>query len=545
MSCPTIVQLAELRNYMVITPVSTRLGKLIGLSKSAVTEYRGIPYAQPAEGEWRLRAPRPVEPWEGVKECTSYAGASWQESNALLGVTHQSLDCLRLNIWVPHGEGPFPVMVWLHGGGYINGSASQLLYHGEKLAAQQQVIVVNVGYRLGALGFGDFSEWLPDCDSNRGLRDQLAALEWINAHISDFGGNPDQVTIFGESAGGFSVACLLAMPQASRLFHAAIMQSGAGDMVVSAEESARITRRFVDEIGGYEQLLHADSRTWVKAQRPSYGMSVLRGLRASTPQFGMTWLPSIDNDLLTDLPVNAIAAGSAIDKRLLVSVCRDEWNLFQYALPFNGNKSIDTLREVDAAGVLQRFKRALPLADDAESALAVYAKTPFHPARCHLDWYAAEETDRLFIVPSVRLLDAQVAAGGRAHAAIFTHETTMMGLPVGACHVSDVPFVFDLVDKPIGQFFSGGTQATELAREVQAVWGDMASGRRLGWPEWAPQRLARVLGPEAASDDVSAQSHATDAAKPAPAAGVLSLAPLLTADKEALWERFIPTTRSD
>lgn len=499
-----------------MTDVKTRLGRLAGIEHAASHEFRGVPYALPAEGEWRLRAPRPLRAWEGVLKCERHAGASWQESNALLGVVEQSLDCLRLNIWVPKGEGPFPVMVWLHGGGYVNGSPSQLLYDGKRLAEQQQVIVVNVGYRLGALGFGDFRPWLPEADTNLGLRDQLAALEWVQAHIGDLGGDADRVTLFGESAGGFSVACLLACPQAQGLFSAAIMQSGAADMVVATDEAQRISASLVDQLGGPEQLLTAERDSWVKAQRASYRMTVKRGLRDNTPQYAMTWLPQVDGDLLADSPLKLVQQGVGADKRLLASVCRDEWNLFQYALPFNGNTPIERLRDMPEADVRHRFGRALPVEAQAERAFALYAAEPYLPERGRLDWYAALESDRLFIAPTSQLLDARVAAGGDAHAALFGHETNMFGVPVGACHVSDIPFVFDLTDKPVGKLFSGGGAAAKaLATEVQGIWGDFAHGRSLQWPGWRQGRRAKVFGEGE------------------------TLAPLMTPGKEALWRELL------
>ncbi len=480
------------------TLVTTALGRLSGLQKKQVVEYRGIPYAQPPVGDKRFKRPQPSAPWQGVRRCDTYGAASLQENNALMGIASSDFDCLYLNMWVPEGEGPFPVMVWFHGGGYVWGSPSQMLYNGEALAAQQQVIVVNVGYRLGALGFGDFSPWLNESDTNLGLRDQLAALKWVNEHIAAFNGKPDDITIFGESAGGFSVACLLACPAAKGLFQRAVMQSGAGDMVVSPEESQRVTASLVDALGGAEQLYQADATSWVKAQRPSYKLSVKRGLRDNTPQFGMTWLPQIDGDLLPDIPVNAIAKGAAKDVTLLAGTCRDEWNLFQYALPFNGNKPLAKLADISEEKVRHNFHRALPLDKQAEQAFALYSHEPINEMRGKLDWYAALETHRLFTVPTQRVLDAQVAAGGKAYAYLFTHESNMMGVPLGACHVVDVPFVFDLIDKPIGQLFTGGGDvAKRLASQVQGVWGALARDEGLDVPAWQQGAAGRaiVFGP--------------------------------------------------
>lgn len=503
--------------------VSSPLGKLEGVEKEQVFTFRGVPFAQSLEGDLRFRRPQPIAPWQGTFECNRFAPAAWQEKNPLMGIDAQSLDCLRLNIWVPKGKGPFPVMVWLHGGGYLTGSPSQLLYSGEKLAAQQQVIVVNVAYRLGAMGFGDFREWIPDADTNLGMRDQIAALEWVQTHIASFGGNPDAVTLFGESAGGFSVACLMACEQASGLFHRGIVQSGAGDMVVSSSESQRMTTAFVNKLGE-NKLLDSTRDEWVKAQRVSYRMTVKRGLRDSTPQYGMSWLPQVEGDLLTDLPVNCIAAGSAKDKLMLAGVCRDEWRLFQFAPPFNGNKPPEQMKACDTDEVQRRFARALPVASQAQDAFELYQQTPFHPELGRLDWLAALETDRLFIVPTQRLLDAQQQAGGDAYGYLFTHETEMFGIPMGSCHVSDIPFVFDLLDKPVGQLFAGsGAAAEDLSRQVQATWGDIAKGEKPDWPAWqfGSAGLARVFGPGAQQQ------------------------PLLNVSKLAFWGKIIPAAEKN
>lgn len=513
--CLTILHIISIIFHMLMTTSSTSLGKISGVEEQGVLAFRGVPYGQPADAEHRFRAARPLQPWQGVLACDHYAKAAWQESNALLGITEQSLDCLRMNIWAPTTPGPHPVMVWFHGGGFIAGSASQLLYNGRHLAQSQQVVVVNVGYRLGALGFGDFRSHLPDAETNLGLRDQISALEWVNAEIANFGGDADQITIFGESAGGFSVACLLACDRALPLFKRAIVQSGAADMVLSSNEVKRISNAFVAELGGADQLLSADQQHWVKAQRASYRMTVERGLRSNTPQYGMCWLPQIDGDLLTDLPLRRIANGSAKDKLLLAGVCRDEWNLFQYALPFNGNKSVAELRDTDVATVKRRFARALPETAQADAAFSLYSNEAFNTERGRLDWYAAMETDRLFIAPTDALLNAQAAAGGSAYGYLFAHEISLMGVPMGCCHVVDVPFVFGSVNSPVGQFFTGGGKvAEELSVEVQSIWGDLAYGRPLNWAPWSATQQARVFG--------STETM---------------MLPLLTADKRLFWDQ--------
>lgn len=485
-----------------MSQVEISSGRISGLVREGCTEYRGIPYAAPAEGAARFLGPQPVTPWSGVRAADRFATATWQEKNPLMGVDDIGDDCLAVNLWVPEGEGPFPVMVWFHGGGYLAGSPSQLLYNGERLARSQRVIVVNAAYRLGAWGFGWFADIAPSLEAqgNLGLRDQIAALEWVQTNIAAFGGDPGAVTVFGESAGAFSVATLLAAPDASGLFQRAILQSGAGDMVLAPEDASAVAERLVAGLPGEgsaaDKLRHASARDMVRAQRDAVKCVVRRGLREATPQFGMTFLPVIDAGLLPYRPVDAIAAGSARDKQIMAGTCRDEWHLFQYAPPFNGGVGMDRLKALDGAEIRRRFERALPGHGDTAFALYNQQVTP-HPQRCALDTFSAMETDRLFRVPTRRLLDAQVAAGGRAWGFEFTWDTTAFGIPLGACHVSDVPFVFGITDTPVGQLFTGGgAEAAELSARVQRAWGDFARSGEPGWENWSSGALAQHFGRE-------------------------------------------------
>jgi para-nitrobenzyl esterase len=501
--------------------IETGQGRLRGLARQGVTEFRGIPFARPPLGPFRFRAPQPPEPWSGVYEAHHWPEPAVQQASPLLGLEHSSEDCLYLNVWVPEGDGPFPVMLWFHGGGYISGSPSQLLYNGEQLARAQQVIVVNAGYRLGVLGYGWFSEIAPELapDSNLGLRDQVAALRWVYDNMAAFGGDPDNITIFGESAGGFSVATLLAVPRARPLFRRAICQSGAADYVLAPEEAARVTSTVVDALPGEgtaaARMQAAGPEAWARAQTAGQRQLVQRGLRATTPQFGMAFMPVVDGDVLPEPPLTAIARGDARDKPLMAGVCRDEWHLFQYAPPFNGNRSLDELRQLTDEDLAHRFRRALPLHGDQAFALYHNHVTP-DPRRAPVDVFSALESDRLFRVPTLRLLDAQQAAGGDTHGFQFTHEVEAFGVSLGACHVVDVPLVFGLTETPVGKLFTGGGDAAaRLARRVMGTWAGFARGERPDWPDWRGRRL-QCLGP--ADDQV----------------------PMLDAEREDFWRAVIP-----
>ncbi len=477
-----------------------RQGRYQGLSSKGVTEYRGVPFARAPLGEWRFKTPQPLPDGEDSVSADRYPLASLQPRNPVMGIQESGEDCLYLNIWVPEGEGPFPVMVWFHGGGYMAGSTSQVLYNGAELARSQNVVVVNAAYRLGAMGFADFSVVAPEleADTNLGLRDQLAALQWVQENIAAFAGDDKQVTIFGESAGGFSVCALLACPQADNLFQAAIVQSGGADFVLAPDQVRKVTDAFVAALPGdgsvAEKLLSADNKGWVKAQNAAVKVLVDRGLRTTTPQFAMNFLPMVDGDVLPQLPVDAIAAGAAANKRVMAGVCRDEFNFFQYAGVLAGTTTMAALKDISDEEIVRRFERALP---GNGRRVFDYYQTAVEPdaRRSHLDWLAAMESDRLFRVPTVRLLDAQ-SQHAQCWGFQFTWPSEPFGVPLGACHVVDVPFVFGVTDTPAGMCFTGGTtEARALSHQVQAAWGTFARGDAPGWDAWQSGRQVRQLGP--------------------------------------------------
>ncbi|MDX1803210.1 MAG: carboxylesterase family protein [Alcanivorax sp.] len=479
----------------------TTVGHFPGLNGDGVREFRGVPFALPPLGPYRFRAPQPLPTSSREIAADRYPLPALQMNNPMMGISESVEDCLYLNIWVPEGEGPFPVMVWFHGGAYLAGGISQPLYNGAALAREQRVVVVHAAYRLGAMGFGDFSAVAPElgADSNLGLRDQVAALEWVRDHIAAFAGDPGSVTIFGESAGGYSVCSLLATPRALPLFHNAIVQSGGADFALAPSEVRKVTEAFVAALPGQgsasERLQAADRKAWIKAQNQTVKVLVERGLRKTTPQFAMNFLPMVDGDLLPQLPIDAIAAGMAADKRLLASVCLDEYHFFQYSGVLAGSTSMDTLRALDEQEILRRFERGLP--GNGPQAFDYYrAHVRPDPQRSNLDWFSAMESDRLFRVPTLRLLDAQSSHNPACWGAQFSWPCTMMGIPLGACHVVDVPFVFGITDTPVGQFFTGGGQgAAQLARQVQEAWGAFAHGEAPGWEGWREHRRVQQFGP--------------------------------------------------
>src|SRR5882724_203739 len=238
--------------------VETRRGPVRGVAEGGLAVFRGLPFARPPVGPLRFRPPEPPEPWSGVRDAARF-GPSAAQNGALvgplmsLGISRTGEDCLYLNVWTPAaGSRRRPVLVWIHGGAFLLGSGSQMLYDGATLARRGDVVVVTINYRLGALGFlrlrDRFGQRLP-ATGNEGLLDQVAALTWVRDEIEAFGGDPDQVTIFGESAGAMSCATLLGLPRAHGLFHRAILQSGGANFVWPREIATELSDHVLDELG--------------------------------------------------------------------------------------------------------------------------------------------------------------------------------------------------------------------------------------------------------------------------------------------------------
>jgi para-nitrobenzyl esterase len=238
--------------------VRTRDGPIQGVTESGLAVFRGVPFAAPPVGDLRFRPPQPPVAWTDVRDVSQFAPACMQKGVSMPGETppEVSEDCLYLNIWTPGTEGKRrPVMIWIHGGGMSNGSASMPLYWGDALA-RQGIVVVTVAYRLGPLGFlahPDLTREGTGQSGNYGLMDQVAALRWARDNISAFGGDPDQVTIAGQSAGAMSISLLLAAPEARGLFHRAIAQSG------GIFEPLQLAPKYQQKVAEIEGLAYARS----------------------------------------------------------------------------------------------------------------------------------------------------------------------------------------------------------------------------------------------------------------------------------------------
>ncbi len=327
------------------TTVQTTSGLVEGYVHKSIQVWKGIPFAKAPVGELRFMPPQPLEPWAGVRAAKEFGPASIQgEDRLMVGLTGraklaESEDCLYLNIWSPAADGKKrPVMVWIHGGAYVTGAGSIAWYDGSSFAEIGDVVVVTLNYRLGALGFLYLREWLGDefaNSGNLGLLDQVAALRWIHDNIAQFGGDPERVTIFGESAGAGSIGALLAMPKAGGLFQQAILQSGSGSLGIrTTEEASSISKQVLDAAGVRPGDLDA-----LRSIPANQLVNAASAIGVPLP-FG----PVIDGDSLPVHPLQALEHGHAADLRTIIGINKDEYRLFTIADPGWYTADEDALR---------------------------------------------------------------------------------------------------------------------------------------------------------------------------------------------------------
>lgn len=469
--------------------VHTTLGDVEGTTRDDILVFRGIPYAAPPVGPRRFAPPAPAEAWTGTLDATRF-GPVAPQNVGLIGaftgagaeIPQSEADCLTLNVFTPGADDERrPVMVWIHGGAFVIGDGRTPWYDGSHLA-RRDVVVVTLNYRLGALGFLHLDD-LDDGErfvgsGNVGLLDQAAALAWVSANVEAFGGDPDTVTVFGESAGAMSTATLLGLPGAREHFHRAIAQSGATAHIHDRETATEVTRRFLDKLG--LEPAQIDALRELSVDRILEAQQAVMLEHWGSAAGSLPFQPVVDHAVLHVHPLEAIEVGDADDVALLIGTTRDEMALFTVLDP--------TTADLDDDQMVARAQELLTDEVDAEALATAYRRRLGFDASAQELWTAIL-TDAVFRMPAIELADFHAVHQPDTYMYLFAYESTAFGGGLGACHAVDLPFTFDNLDAPMADLFVGTPteESRALAAAVADAWTSFArSGRprASGLAEW-------------------------------------------------------------
>ena len=463
--------------------IMTSAGPVRGVRDGGVSRFLSIPYAAAPVGELRFAAPQPARPWTEARDATQPGPNAPQAGGAFPGLDIAPLvgtgwvrgdDFLNVSVWTPDCAAKgLPVMVWIHGGGFVGGAALASAQDGTAFA-KSGVVLMAITYRLGIEGF------LPidGAPTNLGLRDQISALAWIRLNAVAFGGDPGNITVFGESAGAMSIGDLVASPLAQGLFQKAIIQSGHGSMVRSIAVTRRLTAKIAAKAkiapnrAGFASLsLEASVKATSAARQPTFRVD-LTDDTGGNPAHGLSrFLPVYGDDVLPDRPLDALAKGVGKDIQVLIGANAEEMNL--YFVPTGVR---DKMNGLLAWFMLSRSVRR------ARAILKAYGLG--QKGRKSGDVLTQAMSDLVFRYPT-RLYAA--AHQGQTHIYDFGWRSTAWKGQLGACHGIEVPFVFNTLASVTGpQGLAGEAPPQALADAVQKIWVDFAATGKLPWPKYDP-----------------------------------------------------------
>jgi len=468
--------------------VEVECGKVKGYTENDLHIFKGIPYAEPPVGDLRFNPPQAKKPWDGVLETTEFGPCAFQGYTALEGVTGklqpESEDCLTLNIWTPGiDDKKRPVMFWIHGGGFLFGGSKSPAYDGSNLAKRGDVVIVTINYRLGAFGY----LFIPGITANVGQLDQVLALKWVYDNIAKFGGDPSNITIFGESAGAYSVISLLAMPAAKGLFSRVIAESMPFiDPKVTKKPTKQLMRALGVKIGDIDTLRKMTPEEIIKAQNEV------------TKQNGLAFRPIIYGDAFPTHPLTIIKEGKCKDVDLMMGTNLNEAKLFTSLDP--------NLRDINDDKAILFYLGAMGInSENAQNIINTYREARegilSNEPKELLDAIA---TDLMFRAATLQILEAQSKFQQNTYNYLFTWKTSIYDGMFGSCHALELPFVFNSFKDPGMKALVGNASNTEnLCERMMDAWLSFArdgNPNHDGIPNWPTyeekNRSTLVLGNE-------------------------------------------------
>jgi para-nitrobenzyl esterase len=470
----------------------THCGQLEGVFKRNLFIFKGVPYAAPPDKNNRWLPPQPMVPWQGVRPATAYGAIGPQTVLPFPGMAGkpepQSEDCLFLNVYSPGLDNARrPVMVWIHGGAFCMGSGSMPMYRTGSLALNGNIVLVTINYRLGALGFLNLNELtkgrIPST-GNEGLQDQAAALRWVKENIASFGGDPDNVTIFGESAGGMSVGCLLNLPEARGLFEKAIIESAVGEMARPLDMSIDLAAEFLKAVNA-----GADDIAALRSLPADKILKAQREVAAKTGQGGAPFIPVADGRVMPMMPLDSLEAGLGLKVPTLVGSNLEEDKLFAMMMPKVYGIDEEGLRRTaarfvaakDITKLIETYRRARSLRGEPTS--------PF-------EIYSALSTEVMFRKTAIRIAESQCKHAPGGYNYLFCWKSPAARGKLGACHALEVGFIFGTHD---ATFCGSGPEADTLSREMQDAWVSFARTGNPGckslgeWPQYSEGRVSMIF----------------------------------------------------
>ncbi len=472
--------------------VSTNKGKIRGIQNENCQCFLGVPFAKPPVKDLRFQEPQPMDQWDYIKDATKFGPVCPQNHQEFVE-QEESEDCLYLNIWTPSADNKLrPVMFYIHGGGFLTGMSSLPRINGSRLASYGDVVIVTFNYRLGALGFLD----LPNIPPNIGIQDQIVALKWVSENIHNFGGDPDNITIFGQSSGSESVVILLSIPSTKGLFHKAIMESGVANPKTYKKE---LTRNGANELISKLRIRKDDINALQEVPIDKF-IRVQRKIAGTiTDGKENPFRPYVDGVIIPEKPFDLIKKGKSSVVPLILGWNESESGIitsFIEQADENGKKMMFQIieRMISNHGVEE---------SDLESLIQTYKpimkiKSPNSENR---HWYAIV-SDAMFGIPTIRQIEAHLRHQSNVYCYIFTHKSSRYG---GSYHSFEIPFVFGTVKT--AKWPEGAIDSYEEAEKVSTImmdtWLNFARNgnpNHKGFPEWTPynlnQRATMMLGIE-------------------------------------------------